>query len=115
MMNKTCKHGKVSTEADFAYCPDCGELIENQWFLSRCACCGIKLKSVIRNGEIVPAEKFCTNCGSRRHVIEQLDKINFINVNFAVMVKTVVVNAAKDVTQSWTTCNCRPKLLQEFR
>ena len=63
--NKSCTHSKVRADVDFAYCPDCGELIENQWYLVRCACCGVKLRGMIKNGEIVPENHFCHNCGAR--------------------------------------------------
>ena len=76
--NRVCHHDKVTPEVDFAYCPDCGELIENQWFIMRCACCGVKVKAMIKNGEIVAEEKFCHNCGSSIYTIDKIDKINFI-------------------------------------
>ena len=47
-----CSHSHVKADVDFAYCPDCGELIENQWYLVRCACCGVKLRGMIKNGEV---------------------------------------------------------------
>ncbi len=114
--NSKCAHSKVKPDVDFAYCPDCGELIENQWYLVRCACCGVKLRGVIKNGEIVPEEHFCHNCGTREYVVERIDKINFIDINYAVLVKAIVENNAYSSTQSWInpqTQNCRPKLLQQ--
>ena len=78
--NKSCSHSKVRADVDFAYCPDCGELVENQWYLVRCACCGVKLRGMIKNGEIVPENHFCHNCGTRDYVIERINKINFIDI-----------------------------------
>ena len=84
--NKVCQHSKVRPDVDFAYCPDCGELIENQWYLVRCACCGVKIKGVIKNGEIIPERNFCHNCGTKDFIIERINKINadelddFINI-----------------------------------
>ena len=115
-LNKTCNHIHVSPEVDYAYCPDCGELIENQWYLVRCSCCGVKLKGIIRNGEIVPEKHFCHNCGTRDYVVERINKINFIDISYAVLVKSVVQNEDIDITQSWVdfkTPNYRPKLLQQ--
>lgn len=112
--NKTCNHTHVSPEVDYAYCPDCGELIENQWYLVRCSCCGVKLKGMIRNGEIVPEKHFCHNCGTRDYVVERINKINFIDISYAVLVKSVVQNEDIDITQSWVdfkTTNYRPKLI----
>ena len=114
-----CKHEHVPADRDFGYCPDCGELIENQWFIVRCACCGVKHKAIYKNGKVVPLEKFCDNCGSREFVVERIDKINFIDINYAVLVKTVISNDLQPFTQTWVdikeTSNYRPKLLQQFQ
>lgn len=99
--NSVCQHDKVTPEVDFAYCPDCGELIENQWFVMRCACCGVKVKALIKNGNIIAQNKFCRNCGSQLYTIDRIDKINFIDVNYAVLIKKVVTYERPDITQSW--------------
>lgn len=98
---KECFHRKIPLEVDCAYCPDCGELVENQWFILRCACCGVKVKAMIRNGKIVPVEKHCTNCGMAVFNVEKLEKVNFINVNYAVLMKKTVKNENFSFTQSW--------------
>ncbi len=118
--NRVCQHSKVRPDVDFAYCSDCGELIENQWYLVRCACCGVKIKGIIKNGEIVPEKNFCHNCGTKDYVIERINKINFIDISYAVLVKAVVTHNFTNFTQSWVendfrTSNYRPRLLQEFR
>src|SRR5574344_452622 len=101
-VNKTCKHEHVKPDADFSYCPDCGELIENQWYIARCACCGVKLKAnVNKYGEIISQENFCHNCGSKGYVIERLKNLNFIDVRYAVLVKAVITKEMMDFTQSW--------------
>ncbi len=114
--NKTCTHSQVRADVDFAYCPDCGELIENQWYLVRCACCGVKLRATVKNGEIVPEKHFCHNCGTRDFVVERIDKINFIDISYAVLIKAVVHNNEYHYTQSWVdakTSYYRPKLLKQ--
>lgn len=112
--NKECQHTKVTPDKDFAYCPDCGELIENQWYITRCACCGVKLKAIIKNGKVVPDEHFCHNCGANRFEVERIDKINFIDINYAVLMKTIVNPHFDDVTQSWIErrVSIQPKLLR---
>lgn len=99
--NKECKHAKVPPEKDITYCPDCGELIENRWFITRCGCCGVKLKSIIKNGEVVPEEHYCHNCGAKEYIVERVNKINFIDINYAVLVKTIIKPTVEDLTQSW--------------
>lgn len=116
--NKTCSHSKVRPDVDFAYCPDCGELIENQWYLVRCACCGVKLKGFIKNGKIIPEKNYCHNCGNHEFTVERIDKINFIDISYAVLVKAIVKTNSKSFTQSWVdfkTPNYRPRLLQQFQ
>lgn len=117
--NRVCHHDKVTPEVDFTYCPDCGELIENQWFIMRCACCGVKVKAMIKNGEIVAEEKFCHNCGSSIYTIDKIDKINFIDVNYAVLVKKVVTHERPDITQSWVDSTQKANeirlLLQQYQ
>ena len=117
--NKTCEHSKVCPEVDFAYCPDCGELIENRWFLIRCACCGVKLRGVIKNGKIIPEKRFCHNCGCKDYILERINTINFIDISYAVLVKSVVQTNAERFTQSWVetdfrTSNYKPRLLPEY-
>lgn len=118
--HKVCQHSKMSPDVDYAYCPDCGELIENQWYLIRCACCGVKLKGIIKNSEIIPDKNFCHNCGAKDYVIERINKINFIDISYAVLVKAVVSHNHTRSTQSWVetdfrTSNYKPRLLQQFR
>lgn len=114
--NKTCIHSQVRADVDYAYCPDCGELIENQWYLVRCACCGVKLRGMLKNGEIIPDNNYCRNCGAKDFVVERIDKINFIDISYAVLLKAVVHNNEYNYTQSWVdtkTSNYRPKLLKQ--
>ena len=111
-----CLHGKVPYDAEIYYCPDCGELIENRWYIVRCSCCGTKEIATIRNGEIIPEENFCHNCGNKGYIVERIDKIDCININYAVLVKEVLNNQINEYTQSWIdttqTANCTQKLLQ---
>lgn len=99
--NKECKHTKVTPDKDICYCPDCGELIENRWYITRCACCGVKLKAIIKNGEVVPEENYCHNCGAREYGVERVNKINFIDINYAVLKKTIIKPSVDEMTQSW--------------
>ena len=114
-----CKHEKFSADRDIGYCPDCGELIENQWYIMRCACCGVKHRAIVRHGKIVPLDKFCDNCGGKEFVAERVDKINFIDINYAVLVKAVVTNDVQPFTQSWVdvteTQNYKPQLLPQYQ
>lgn len=113
---KECAHEHVPIEQDYYYCPDCGELIENQWYLVRCASCGLKEIATVRNGKVVPLNDFCKNCGSQGYTVEKLEKIDCININYAVLVRAVVKNETQEYSQSWVeaiqTSFDKPKLLR---
>ena len=115
--SKKCFHDKISPNLELAYCPDCGKLIKNEWYITRCACCGVKIRAMHKNGEIMSQDNFCSNCGSQEYVVEQLDKINFIDINYAVLVKKEIEKDYKHVntTQCWQErTNEQPKLLIQY-
>ena len=56
---------------------------------------------MIKNGKIVPVEKHCVNCGTDDFVVERLEKVNFINIDCAVLMKKAVETENTDTTQSW--------------
>ena len=117
--NKKCQHNKVPLDTDIGYCPDCGELIENHWYITRCGCCGVKERATIRNGEVVPEAEFCPNCGDKAYKVEEIEKIDCININYAIVVREIVKNEINEYTQSWVdamqTSNYTPKLLRQSR
>jgi len=115
--SKKCNHDKITPEVEGGYCPDCGKLIKNEWYITRCSCCGVKLKAVIHNGEVVPQHNYCTNCGSDEYSVEKLGKINFIDINYAVLKKTEVEDFIERpfTTQCWEEKTAlKPKLLGQF-
>lgn len=114
--NHKCTHSHVGINQDFGYCPDCGALIENQWYIVKCSCCGLKHKAIVKNGKIIAAENFCHNCGSEDFVVEKLETIDFININYAVLVrKETQTQTVRPMTQSWVNStrrtNAQPLLL----
>lgn len=114
---RKCQHEKVPVNLEFSYCPDCGELIENEWYIVRCACCGIKEKAIIKNGEIMPEANFCHNCGGHEYIVEKLPKINFVDINYAVLVRKVVKESqVNEFTQCWAEKSANKQLLlQQLR
>jgi len=96
-----CPHEKITPDMNAGYCPDCGRYIENQWFMTRCSCCGIKQKTVLLKGSISKATKYCKNCGSRAFAVEKLNKINFVDIHYAVLIKQIFENYHTYFIQSW--------------
>lgn len=97
----SCKHEKISPHNVGGYCPDCGEYVENQWFITRCSCCGVKQKSIVKNGRVVGVTKFCTNCGSDSFRVEKLEAIDIVNINYAVVIKKVIEYRKRSFIQTW--------------
>ena len=100
-LRKKCNHSKVPPQIEAGYCPDCGEYIENHWYLVRCKHCNIKRKSHLLGDNVVPDTKFCPNCGGFLYEVEKLEKINFIDINFASL-KREVVKITKKFTSTTT-------------
>ena len=97
-----CQHIRVNAIDEEAYCPDCGKLVQNKWFIVRCNCCNIKRQAHLKYDDILPDEKFCHNCGSEKYYIQELEKLNYTDIRYAVLKKTVK-HKPKDITynQLW--------------
>lgn len=109
-----CLHEKITPDLKAAYCPDCGLYVENHWYVSRCLCCGIKHNTKIVKGKISPVQRYCKNCGSDSFVVEKINNLNIVDVNYAIVLKHVEKTQAKPYTQVWVDEESRyfsPKLL----
>lgn len=101
----SCSHDKITPNMIAGYCPDCGEYVQNHWYISRCECCGVKQKTLIKNGKVVADTKFCKNCGSGVFATEELDCLDIVNVNYAVVQKRVRENKKISPIQTWIEQN----------
>ena len=101
----SCNHERITPDVSAAYCTDCGEYIENHWFITRCGCCGLKQKTILVKHKISADAKYCRNCGSCSFFTEKLKSINFVDVNYAIVIKQVVENKKPSFTQSWVEAN----------
>ena len=114
-MFNECKHEKVSYFVKASYCPDCGQYIENKFFIVRCSCCNIKRLGVIRGDKIVPEYGFCHNCGSDKYYVEELSGPNYFDLDYLVIkkeAKTVIPYSGHPSTQVWVeTPKQKQKLL----
>lgn len=96
-----CQHLRVPIDVDEAYCPDCGALIKNKWFLIRCSCCNIKRSAHTEYNEIKPDTKYCPNCGGTEFYVQELDNINFTDLNYAIFKKIIVPQQKQTIRQIW--------------
>ncbi len=101
---KACTHDRISPEINSSYCPDCGEYVENRWYITRCECCGMKQRTIVFKGKVEPDERFCRNCGNSSFLVEELNKIDVVNINYAVVLKKTMVKR-KGFIQSWVEEN----------
>ena len=60
-----CSHRNALLYSENGYCPDCGQYLVKNYYLIRCSRCDIKREAKLAWGEIVPAQKFCSNCGRK--------------------------------------------------
>lgn len=96
-----CLHINVPIDVDEAYCPDCGALIKNKWYLVRCSCCNIKRTAHTEYTKIKPNTKYCPNCGCSDFYIQELDNINFTDVHYAILKKVIIPQTHHSTRQIW--------------
>ena len=96
-----CHHAKVPVDTEEAYCPDCGALVKNKWYLVRCGCCNIKRAARSEYNDIKPNTKYCPNCGATEFYIQELDNINFTDVPYAIYKKVVIRQEKFTTSQIW--------------
>lgn len=102
-IKKRCRHLNVDYRQPESYCPDCGELVKTEWYITRCKCCNIKREAILSGDNIFPSIKYCHNCGSQEFIIEKVENINFIDIDYAVLKREVVETShdEKTVKQIW--------------
>ncbi len=84
-----CAHKNALLYSDSGYCPDCGQYLVKNYYLVRCSRCDIKREAKIVWGEVFPRDKYCSNCGAKEFYIEKIDKVNFVDANYAVYLKEI--------------------------
>ena len=90
LRKSSCAHTHALINTNEGYCPDCGAYLKKYFYIVRCSCCEVKREAKVYFGEILPKEKFCTNCGSKEFHVEKLDAISFIDIPYAVHTKEVI-------------------------
>ena len=99
----TCAHTHALINTNEGYCPDCGKFVKKYFYIVRCSCCEVKREAKVYFGEVLPKDKFCTNCGSKEYYVQKLDTISFVDIDYAVHTKEVFELDRADYasTQVW--------------
>ncbi len=90
---KKCRHTHALLNSNEGYCPDCGAYLKKYYYVLRCKCCAHKREATRAAfgevKEIIPISKFCPICGGEEFYIEKYEKLNFVDINYAIEVKEV--------------------------
>ena len=102
-----CNHKNALLHTDNGYCPDCGQYLIKNYYLIRCSRCDIKREAKLAWGEIIPTQKFCSNCGEQNFYIEKLDKVSFIDAKYAIYLKEIAseIQTLHPESQIWVEDN----------
>ncbi len=87
LKKSSCNHTHALINTNEGYCPDCGAYLKKYFYIVRCACCEVKREAKMYFGEVMPKEKFCTNCGAKEFYVEKLEVISFIDIPYAIHTK----------------------------
>ena len=90
LRKSTCSHTHALINTNEGYCPDCGAYLKKYFYIVRCSRCDLKREAKIYFGDVLPKEKYCTNCGSKEFYVEKLDTISFIDIPYAIHTKETV-------------------------
>jgi hypothetical protein len=104
-----CQHDKITPHSIWNYCPDCGKEISIRWFILRCNSCSAKRESKLYLNTLLPVDKHCSKCGCSDYYVERKEKVEFFDLNFAVMAKEEINDNYKSgrITQIWVESeNC---------
>lgn len=107
LKKSTCAHSHALISSNEGYCPDCGAYLKKYFYIVRCSRCDLKREAKIYFGDVLPKEKFCTNCGSKDYYVEKLDAISFIDIPYAIHTKEVITPEQIDIVsaQIWVDEN----------
>ena len=88
-----CKHSRALLNSNEGYCPDCGVYLKKYYYVLRCKCCAHKREAARtvfgKHNEIIPVSKFCPVCGGEEFCIEKYEKLNLVDINYAIEVKEI--------------------------
>ncbi len=91
-----CRHIGALLYSNEGYCPRCGKYLKKSYYIVRCSHCQIKRTAKKEFGNIIPEDKFCTNCGESDFYIEKYEKLNFVDINYAIEVKEEIIQEQKN-------------------
>ncbi len=90
---KNCRHTRALMNTNEGYCPDCGQYLKKYYYVLRCSCCSHKREASRAvfgsHDEILPLSNFCPVCGGSEFYIEKYEKLNLVDINYAIEVKEI--------------------------
>jgi hypothetical protein len=90
-LSNECKHIKVNRLNNGSHCPDCGKLIKISWIIVRCQSCKtLRMSKVKNHSEIVPLNRYCSNCGSTNWFSSRSDDLDNSERSYGIPVKEVM-------------------------
>ncbi|MDD3014221.1 MAG: hypothetical protein PHC34_11010 [Candidatus Gastranaerophilales bacterium] len=91
ILRNECKHPHINQFNSGNHCPDCGQKIKISWITIRCQQCKVLRMPKSNNYyEIVPLDKYCTNCGSERWFSNHSEKLDVSEYMYGISLKEVV-------------------------
>ena len=112
-----CSHDKITPSSIAKFCPDCGKEIAIFWHIIRCERCSTKRQAVLSHDSVIPAEKYCSKCGTGDYKIERKEKSEFYDLHFAALKKEEIKQTKHSPprVQVWVECeniwSVLPKLI----
>ncbi len=117
-----CDHKSFDPIGINQFCPDCGKEIQVTFKIVRCGCCSTKKSAKLIYNSIIPDQKYCSKCGSNDYYVEKKERIEFFELNYAIILKEIVeISCFEDFrTQIWVENEnnwsnlIKPKLIPSF-
>jgi hypothetical protein len=91
ILSSECRHPHINQFNSGNFCPDCGQKIKVNWITIKCQQCrSLRLLKLTNHNEIIPLDRYCTNCGSEKWFSTRTEKLNISEYMYGVLLKEVV-------------------------
>lgn len=102
---KKCAHKRALLNSNEGYCPDCGHYLKKYYYVLRCSACSHKREATRavfgKCNEIVPESRYCPVCGGMEYYVEKYEKLNIVDISYAIEVKEPCERCIEPTTRVW--------------